>query len=67
MKALLIIGNDKDTITVAAKAIIDVLKHSNDVSSVAALNALAELARAPQHTQISNCVFESNARKRRQK
>lgn len=57
MDAMLVIGNDKSAIDAAAKAIIEVLKHANDVSSVAAMNALTELARSPQHTTISGCSF----------
>lgn len=64
---MLVIGNDKGTIEAASKAIVDVLKVANDVSSVAAMQALIELARAPQHTNVSNCVFTSDPKKRKRK
>lgn len=60
--SVLSIGNDKHTIEAAAKAIIDVLKHANDVSSVAALHTLAELARNHQTINISNCTFDAGSK-----
>jgi hypothetical protein len=66
MTAMLIIGNSPATIRAAADAIIDVLKAAGtENASVAAMNCLAALAKAPDHTSISSCTFTNNPPRRR--
>lgn len=56
--ALLFIGGNPATITVAKDAIVEVLKAAGtEASCVAAMTTLAELARAPTNTTISDCSF----------
>lgn len=60
-QAMLIIGGQPGTIREARDAIVEVLKAAGtEAASVAAMHTLAELARAPTHTNISGCSFESN-------
>jgi hypothetical protein len=59
--AMVHVGGSENTIKVASEAIIAVLKAAGtEAASVAAMNTLSELARAPTNTTISNCKFTHN-------
>lgn len=56
--AMLVVGNQPQTIEAAAKALCAVLAAAGtEAAQIAAANALAVICPAPTHTSISNCSF----------
>jgi hypothetical protein len=56
--ALLFVGNQPDNVKSAADAVVAVLKAAGtEGAQVAAVNALATIARAPTSVSIANCNF----------
>lgn len=59
------IGNEPGTIKAAREAIVEILKVAGtENAQVAAVNALAELARCPQSISLSDVSIADNKRKR---
>jgi len=59
---MLSIGNSPGTIEAAAAALERVLKAATqEGAQVAAAHALAEIARAPSHSTVTNCHFEAKS------
>lgn len=66
--AMLIIGGAPGTIKAAAEAIVKILEAAGtEAASVAAMSTLTELARSPQNTSISGCMFTNNPKPKRRK
>lgn len=66
MTAMLIIGNDPTTIKAAKDAIVEVLKAAGtEAASVAAMNTLSELAKAPHNISLSGFTMTNNPAKKK--
>lgn len=61
MKAMICItGTDKQTLTDAKAAIIEIIKAGGtEAVAVAGVNALVALAKSPENVSISGCHFEN--------
>jgi hypothetical protein len=66
--AMIFVGGSPQTIQAAAEAIVLVLKAAGtENASIAAVNCLAQLARAPENTRIEGCSFTSQPMPRRKR
>lgn len=68
MDAMIYVGNSPGTLKAAADAIVVVLKAAGtEAVSIAAMHTLAELARAPHSTNITNCTLSGNTAAKRER